>query len=48
MVNEEGLRLHPDTAEAIAEAETARNASLRVAVWIGAAALTVIAVATIF
>jgi ubiquinone biosynthesis protein len=48
MVNEEGLRLHPDTAEAIARAETARNASLRVAVWIGAAALTVIAVATIF
>jgi ubiquinone biosynthesis protein len=48
MVSAEGLRLHPESAEAIAEAETARNTSLRVAIWIGAAALTVIAAATIF
>ncbi len=48
MVSADGLRLHPDTAEAIAQADTAQNASLRVGVWIGAAALTVIAVATIF
>jgi ubiquinone biosynthesis protein len=39
-----GIRLHPDSASAIAEAEARRNAPTRWAIWIGALALVVIAV----
>jgi ubiquinone biosynthesis protein len=39
----DGLRLHADTATAIAEAQAARTAHVRVAVWIGAAALAAMA-----
>ena len=35
----EGLRLHPETAVAIAEAQAQRNRPLRTALWAGAAAL---------
>ncbi len=47
-ISAEGVRLHPDTVEALGRAETARNTSLRIAVWVGAAALAVIAAAIIF
>ena len=40
----EGLRLHPDTTHAIAEAQTQRTRHIRLAVWIGAAALAALAV----
>ena len=40
-----GLRLHPDTANAIAEAQAKRTSHVRVAVWIGALALAVLAIA---
>jgi ubiquinone biosynthesis protein len=40
-----GLKLHPDSANAIAAAEVKRTAHLRVAVWIGALALAVLAIA---
>jgi len=45
MLSTNGLRLHPDTAEAIAAAEVRSTAHLRVAVWIGAVALALIAIA---
>jgi ubiquinone biosynthesis protein len=40
-----GLKLHPDTANAIAEAQAKRTAHVRAAIWIGALALTVLAIA---
>ena len=40
-----GLRLHPDTAREIAEAQLARTRHTRVALWIAAGALALIAVA---
>ncbi len=43
----EGLRLHPDTARAIAEAQARRERPGRIALWIGAIALTVIAVSAV-
>ncbi len=45
MLSTNGLRLHPDTAKAIAAAEVRSTAHLRVAVWIGAVALALIAIA---
>jgi ubiquinone biosynthesis protein len=45
MLSAGGLKLHPDTARQIAEAEVARTAHIRVAIWLGAAALAVIALA---
>lgn len=47
-ISAEGVHLHRDTVEALARAETAQSTSLRVAVWVGAAALALIAAATIF
>ncbi|MDE2629734.1 MAG: hypothetical protein KGM97_01975, partial [Alphaproteobacteria bacterium] len=38
-----GLRLHPDTARQIAEAQFARDRGVRVALWLAAGALGVIA-----
>jgi len=43
----EGLRLHPDTARAIAEAQARQERPGRIALWIGAIALTVIAVSAV-
>jgi ubiquinone biosynthesis protein len=40
-----GVRLHPDSTRAIAEAEARRTAHVRWAIWIGAAALAAIAIA---
>ncbi|MBI1212449.1 MAG: 2-polyprenylphenol 6-hydroxylase [Alphaproteobacteria bacterium] len=40
-----GLKLHPDTARQIAEAQVSRTAHVRVAIWLGAAALALIALA---
>lgn len=42
-VRAEGIKLHPDTANAIAEAQTARTAHARIALWIAAAAAVVLA-----
>jgi ubiquinone biosynthesis protein len=47
MLAEGGLRLHPDTAREIAEAQLARTRHTRIALWIAAGALAVIAVAWI-
>ena len=44
MLGEGGLRLHPDTARAIAEAQLQRTRHVRAAIWIAAGALGVIAV----
>lgn len=44
----EGLRLHPDTARAIAEAQARQDAPTRAAMWVGAAALVLIALAAVF
>jgi ubiquinone biosynthesis protein len=43
MLAEGGLRLHPDTARQISEAQLARTRYVRIAIWISAAALTVLA-----
>lgn len=43
----DGLKLHPDTARAIAEAQAQQDRPGRVAIWVGAAALAVIAVASL-
>jgi ubiquinone biosynthesis protein len=40
-----GIKLHPDSTRAIAEAEVRRTAHVRWAIWIGAAALAAIAIA---
>ncbi|MEQ1865461.1 MAG: 2-polyprenylphenol 6-hydroxylase [Micropepsaceae bacterium] len=40
-----GLRLHPDSTEAIARTQSARTQHVRVAIWIGALALAVLAAA---
>lgn len=44
MATDGGFRLHPETTEAIARAESQSNRAIRIAVWIGAAALALIAV----
>jgi hypothetical protein len=43
MLAEGGIRIHPDSARAIALAQTARTRHVRVAVWIMVAALGAIA-----
>jgi ubiquinone biosynthesis protein len=43
IVTEGGVRLHPETTEAIARAEAQSNRSIRIAVWIGAGALALLA-----
>ena len=45
MLSRGGIRLHPDTAREIAAAEIHATAHVRLAVWIGAAALALIALA---
>lgn len=45
MLSAQGIRLHPDSARAIAEAQSSQSAHIRVAVWVGALALTVLAIA---
>ena len=40
-----GLRLHPDSTEAIARAQSARTQHVRIAIWIGAIALATLAIA---
>ena len=42
-----GLRLHPDSVRAIATAQLRRTRHVRVALWIAAGALGVIAIATL-
>jgi len=44
MLEEGGLRLHPDTTRAIAEAQLRRTRHVRAAIWIAAGALGVLAV----
>jgi len=48
MADEEGVRLHPDTARAIGEAEARNTRSGRVAMWVGAGALVALALAALF
>jgi hypothetical protein len=43
MLADGGLRLHPDTAREISEAQLARTRYVRVAIWIAAGALVVLA-----
>ena len=47
MMEEGGLRLHPDTTRAIAEIQAQRTRHARIAIWIAAGALGVIAIALI-
>jgi ubiquinone biosynthesis protein len=44
MLSTNGLRLHPDSANAIAQAQARRTSHVRVAMWIGALALAAIAI----
>jgi len=46
-LDEDGIRLHPSTAEAIAEAQNKQNRGSHVALWIAATALVVLALAQI-
>ncbi len=48
MMRRDGLRLHPETAKAIAMADREENKTVRVAVWVGAVALAIIALAAVF
>jgi len=43
MMSNDGLKLHPETAKAIAMEKSRQNRPLKIAAWIGAAALVVIA-----
>ena len=43
MMSTDGLKLHPDTAKAIAMEKSRQNRALKMAAWVGAAALVVIA-----
>jgi ubiquinone biosynthesis protein len=43
MAAEGGVKLHPETTRAIAEAEARGNRAVRYAIWLGAAALSLIA-----
>jgi ubiquinone biosynthesis protein len=45
MLADGGMRLHPDTVRQIAEAQAARTRYTRIAIWVGVAALGVVAVA---
>jgi ubiquinone biosynthesis protein len=44
MLSTNGLRLHPDSANAIAQAQARRTSHVRVALWIGALALAALAI----
>ena len=44
MLADGGLRLHPDTAQQIAQAQVARTRHVRIALWIAAGALVVLAI----
>ena len=48
MLAEGGLKLHPDTVLRIAEAQAARTRNVRIAIWIAAGALGVLAAGTLF
>jgi ubiquinone biosynthesis protein len=43
MLAEGGMRLHPDTVRQIAEAQTQRTRYTRIAIWVAAGALGIIA-----
>ena len=45
MLSQGGIKLHPDSAQAIAQAQAARTAHTRWAIWIGALALAALAIA---
>ncbi|MEQ1867263.1 MAG: AarF/UbiB family protein, partial [Micropepsaceae bacterium] len=45
MLSTNGLRLHPDSTRAIADAQTSQTAHARIAIWIGALALAALAIA---
>jgi len=45
---EEGLRLDNDTVERLAEAQMRRNRATRIGIWVGALALTAIALTLLF
>jgi ubiquinone biosynthesis protein len=45
MLADGGMRLHPDTVRQIADAQAARTRYTRIAIWVGVAALGVVAVA---
>jgi ubiquinone biosynthesis protein len=47
MLADGGMRLHPDTVRQIAQAQAARDRNLHIAIWIGVAALAVLAAALI-
>jgi ubiquinone biosynthesis protein len=47
MTEDGGLKLHPETAKAIAEAQVARGRVGRTAIWIAAGALTVLAIGSL-
>jgi len=47
MLAEGGLRLHPDTAREIAEAQLSRSRYVRIAAWVAAGAIAVIALSWI-
>jgi ubiquinone biosynthesis protein len=47
MLAEGGLRLHPDTSRQIAQAQIARTRQVRVALWIAAGALGIVALGTL-
>jgi len=44
MLADGGLRLHPDTALQIAQAQVSRTRHVRIALWIAAGALVVLAI----
>jgi hypothetical protein len=44
MLAEGGLRLHPETALQIAQAQVARTRHVRIALWIATGALVVLAI----
>jgi ubiquinone biosynthesis protein len=48
MLADGGMRLHPDTVRQIADAQAARNRNVHIAIWIGVAALGVLAAAGLF
>jgi ubiquinone biosynthesis protein len=48
MLAEGGLRLHPDTMRHFAEVQIRRARHLRIAIWLAAAGLAVLAVALVF
>ncbi len=45
MLSTNGIKLHPDSAKAIADAQSAQSTHVRMAIWIGALALAALAIA---